>query len=304
MPMVSNPSDQATTVLPIQQPGERAVDQRRGGSGQQGTDRVMPPTGGPGPVTKPPVTPRPGAGPKKPGQHGASGPGQAAPSGDQTRPGSVRPAAKPRQAGSAPSPADVQPTVPAQPLSARPQAQGQRGAEPRPIAQPKRVTPTGPAKTPAKPDTPAARGGRIDRRLLLGGAAAVVVIAIIAIVVGLVATRPDNSPEARVRGAISSYADALAGGNLTELRSVTCGTLHDFYQNIGADQYAGVHKLAVDQRKIPKVDGVDSVQITGDKAVAQASVYTDADPTRVARTFDLQHTPDGWKVCNPPNAGR
>ena len=76
--------------------------------------------------------------------------------------------------------------------------------------------------------------------------------------------------------------------------------MHDFYQNIAPDQYAGVHKLAADQKKIPKVASMDGVKITGDKAVAQVDVYTDADPSRsTARTFDLQQADGGWKVCDP-----
>ncbi|WP_024801754.1 hypothetical protein [Nocardia sp. BMG51109] len=304
IPAVSNPSDAATTILPVQKPGDQATEKFRTGGAPQGnrphTDRVSPPPAGPPPVTRPPATPRPAPGPKNSGPHGPAGPPPPAPPADQSA-GIARPPAPPRQAASAPSPADIQPTLPTQSLSPQPPRQ-QQPPQPRPVAPPQQVPPAGPSAGPP-PGAPTASGGRNRRPLILAGAALVIVIAAIALVVALMGSSEDNSPEARVKAAVTGYADALDGGDLTELRAATCGPLHDFYQNIAPDQFAGVHKLSVDQRKVPKVDSVDSVQITGEKAVAQASVYTEADPDHpVARTFDLQQTPDGWKVCDPPNA--
>jgi hypothetical protein len=169
--------------------------------------------------------------------------------------------------------------------------------ESRPIAQPQRVPPA----QPADPTTERPR----RRRLLWAGAAVVAVIAVIAVIVGVLTNRSDSSPSAQVRNAVTAYTNALASGNLADLRNTTCGQLHDFYQNIAADQYAGVHKLSADQKKIPKVSSIDTVQITGDKAVAQASIYTESAPNTVAaRTFDLQQTSSGWKVCDPPGNSR
>ena len=284
MPSVPNASDAETTALPIQRPG---------------TDRVTPPPGGRAPITKPPTTPRAGSGPKNSGPQGPSGPHNV-PAGQGAPP-------MPPQPGSAPSPADAQPTIPASSMSSQttplsaPQDAPQPPAPSTPdaqqtqvIAAPQRI----PGATAPAPDGASKRPGR--RWLLAAGAALVLVVVVIAVVVALVAGGRDNSPEAKVKAAIGDYTKALATGNLPELQAATCGAQHDFYQSIAPDQYASVHKLAVDQRKIPKVDAVDSVQITGDKAVAQASVYTDADPTRVARTFDLQNSGGGWKVCGSP----
>ncbi len=187
----------------------------------------------------------------------------------------------------APSPADARPTVPEQP---RPPLA--------PIAAPQRI--------PGAPDESAGAPGRRNRRgLLIAGAAVVLIVVVIGVIIAVVGGG-DNSPEAKVSAAITSYTNALETGSLTDLQGATCGAQNDFYKSMAKspDQYASVHKLAVEQRKIPKVDGVSSVQITGDKAVAQANVYTDADPTRASRTFDLQNTADGWKVCDLPNAGQ
>lgn len=212
---------------------------------------------------------------------------------------------------SAPSPADAQPTDPGQPrplsASGGPQApsgsqsfaaQQQSPAEPRTIATPQRI--------PGAPDESTGEPKRRNRRGLLIAGAAVVLIVVVAGVIIAVVGSGDNSPEAKIKTAITAYTKALDSGSLPDLQAATCGAQNDFYKGMASspDQYASVHKLAVDQRKIPKVDSVNSVQITGDKAVAQASVYTDADATRTSRTFDLQNTADGWKVCDLPNAAQ
>jgi hypothetical protein len=291
IPKVSNPSDDRTMVLPVQQP-DATEKIRTGRPAPAGTDRVVQPAGGPAPVTRPPATPRPGAGPKNPVPQGPASPAQSAPPAGDTHPAGARPPV-PLWPAAAPSPADIKPTVPEHSVT-RP-VQG-----PRPIAQPQHVPPAKPAGVPDRTAT----SGRRKRRLIIAGAA-VLVVAIVAAVVGLIAGRTDNSPQAQVRTAITTYATALASGNLSDLRNATCGQLHDFYQNIAPDQFAGVYKLSAGQKKIPKVSSVDAVQLTGDKAVAQASIYTDADPNTVTtRTFDLQHTADGWKVCDPPNAAQ
>ena len=168
----------------------------------------------------------------------------------------------------------------------------------RKLAQPQRV--------PAAEEAGAGGGPARDKRkpILIGGAI-VVVVAVIVAVIALVSGGGDDSPEGQVKQAVNSYADALKTGDLSSLQATTCGKLHDFYQNIAPDQYAGVHKLAVDQKKVLKVDKVDAVEITGDKAVAQAYTYTDSDPGRAsARTFDLQQTDGSWKVCDPAGAAQ
>ncbi|WP_040739692.1 Rv0361 family membrane protein, partial [Nocardia tenerifensis] len=143
------------------------------------------------------------------------------------------------------------------------------------------------------------------RWLLAVAGAAVVVVALIAVSVAVFVNSDDNSPENQVRAAITDYTQALKTGDLNTLRSTTCGPLHDFYQGIPADQFAGVHKLSMDRRTIPVVDGVDAIRITDKTAIAQATVYTEADPNkRSARTFDLQETDNGWKVCDPPSGAQ
>ncbi|MEV4241254.1 hypothetical protein AB0J47_39510 [Nocardia sp. NPDC049737] len=280
MPVISKLDAEQTVALPIQKPVDKnATERMRDAGTKPGTDRVVAPAARPGPITKPPSTPRPAAGPK---QAGAQGPSQSGPGVEETAPSAPRGPGRPRQVASAPSPADTQQTRPAQPVNG-----------PRPMAQPQRITP--PDQQP-----PAER----SKRWLFIGAAAVALIAVIGLAVVLVGNRGDNSPEAKVRATITDYTAALESGDLGALRNTTCGQLHDFYQNIAADQFAGVHQLSMDRKNIPVVASVDTIKVTDKTAIAQATVYTDADPTkRSARTFDLEQTADGWKVCDPPSAG-
>ncbi|KQY28409.1 hypothetical protein ASD42_27460 [Nocardia sp. Root136] len=259
------------------------------GPGQQGPPRgpqqgpVGPRPGGPGQQV--PV----GSGQQGLGQQGPAGPGPQGPRGaeqlgvEETQPSPPRgPGAPQRTGGSAPSPADIQPTRPAQQL-----AEGQRQ-----VAPPQRIG--------AQGEAPAEPGAKQSKKwLLAAGGAAVLVVALIATVVALMGGT-DDSPEGQVKAVIGDYTDALRSGDLEDLRASTCGELHTFYQGITAEQFKGVHEVSTERGSIPVVDSVDAVRITGDTALAQATVYTSADPSkRTARTFDLQRTDGSWKVCDP-----
>ncbi|MET8654833.1 Rv0361 family membrane protein [Nocardia aurea] len=299
MPIVTNPVDPPTMAMPIQVPPDQQATQR---IQRPGTDRVVPPRQGP--LSRPPTTPRPAPGPKKPGQQGPSGPqGPQGPGGyddvEQTRPTPPRPPATQRPpVPKAPSPADVQMTLPVQSTNAP--RETAYPPQPRPMASPQRIAP--PAQPPAEPAPveQAAGGGKSTRWLLAVGAAAVVLIAVLAAIAFSLVGSSDSSPESAVRAAIGEYTDALRDGDLATLRTSTCGPLHDFYIGLPEQQFAGVHRLSMERKNIPVVDSVDKISITGDTAIAQATVYTDADPTnRSARTFDLERTDAGWKVCDP-----
>ncbi|MFE9786048.1 hypothetical protein ACFYO7_11760 [Nocardia salmonicida] len=255
------------------------------GPGQQGPPRgpqqgpVGPRPGGPG-QQAPVGSGQQGLGQQGPGPQGSRGAEQRGV--EETQPSPPRgPGAPQRTGGSAPSPADIQPTRPAQQL-----AEGQRQ-----VAPPQRIGVQGEA--PAEP------GAKKSKKwLLAAGGAAVLVVALIATVVALMGT--DDSPEGQVKAVIGDYTDALRSGDLEDLRASTCGELHTFYQGISAEQFKGVHEVSTERGSIPVVDSVDAVRITGDTALAQATVYTTADPSkRTARTFDLQRTDGSWKVCDP-----
>lgn len=224
-----------------------------------------------------------GLGPQRPGPQG-QGPQnlQKGPQGgvEETQPSPPKGPGQRPAAASAPSPADIQPTRPAEQLA------GQRQ-----VAPPQRVGADGAAET-AAPE-------RSKKWWLAVGGAAVVVIALLGTVIALM-TGGDNSPEGQVKAAIGDYTDALRSGNLDDLRASTCGELHDFYQGITSQQFDTVHKLSAEHGSIPVVSSVNAVRITGDTALAEATVSTEGDPSKqTARTFDLERTDGEWKVCDP-----
>ncbi|MFC8526488.1 hypothetical protein [Nocardia sp. NPDC057227] len=264
-------ADAPTQAFSVQQQGDPdGVTQRI-----QRTDRVP----GAVPLSKPPTTPRPAPGPKQAGAQRPTGPAQA----EETRPGQgpgpQRPP-EPRQVSSAPSPADIQPTRPAQ-------------QQQRPIAPPQRIE-------PQQQQQPAEQGKSQKKLLLIGGAVIVVIVALVAIIAALAGGGTD-SPETQVRAAINRYTSSLDQGNLAGLRESTCGALHDYYQGISEQDFAGVHQVSRQSGSIPVVEKVDAVRVTDATALAQATVFIPSDPnSKTERTFDLQRTDAGWKVCEPP----
>ncbi|GGK52276.1 hypothetical protein GCM10011591_25040 [Nocardia camponoti] len=182
-----------------------------------------------------------------------------------------------RAAASAPSPADIQPTRPANHL---PEGQS---------AKPERV-----GASPVDGGAPKSK-----KPLIIAGIA---VAAVGAIVAGIFAftSGSDNSPEGKVRGAITAFSGALKDGDLNQLRATTCGDLHTFYQEISPEQFRGVHKSSADRGTIPVVSSVNAVRITDNAAIAEATVAPSGDPGKPsARTFDLQNENGTWKVCDP-----
>ncbi|WP_051027559.1 Rv0361 family membrane protein [Nocardia higoensis] len=169
---------------------------------------------------------------------------------------------------------------------------------PRQLAQPQRVPPAA-AQQPGQPKNDSESGHSRRWLLAVGAAAVVLVLALIGVAAALIGG--GDSAEDKVRAAIGAYTSALHDGDLEGLRNSTCGTLHDFYRDLPADQFAGVHQQSVEQRSIPVVASVDAIKITDGTALALATVYTEADPgNRSERTFDLEETGEGWKVCDRP----
>lgn len=164
-----------------------------------------------------------------------------------------------------------------------------------PAAGPQRIAPAGPA--PARKGRTGARRGWIVAVTL----AVVGVLAALG-VTGFVVARGGvgGGPESEVRDAVDTFVDALGAGDLAALQTSTCGALADFYRGIPAAEFAEVHRDAVAGGSVPVVTSIDSVQITGDSAIAQVTAHTAANPSDASpRTFDLTRVDSAWKVCNP-----
>ncbi len=98
------------------------------------------------------------------------------------------------------------------------------------------------------------------------------------------------------------FSSAVTAGDIQKLRTTSCGPLSDYYRNIPDSQFADIYKASVEQKNIPVIQSIDAIQITDKTAIAQVTAYTNADPaTKSARTFNLENTDQGWKVCDPPS---
>ncbi|KAA0017055.1 Rv0361 family membrane protein [Antrihabitans cavernicola] len=184
--------------------------------------------------------------------------------------------------GKAPSPADG-------PTQALPIQKPQR-VEPRRV-EPQRVEPA-PAPAPKKK----------HGRWFAAVAVALVAVAAVAYLTYYLMNKQDTtSPEGQIKQSIGTFVNALADGDIQTLRTHTCGPLADYYRTIPDDQFAEVYQVSKQQRNVPVVDSIDAVQITGNKAIAQVTAYTEADPSKkTARTLNLENSDQGWKVCDPP----
>ncbi len=161
---------------------------------------------------------------------------------------------------------------------------------PPPVAKPQRVLPTEPPPVVKKK-----RGKWL--------AALLVAVAAVAVAIVLVSKAKDTGPTAddQIRSTINEFAKALTAGDIQKLRTTSCGPLSDYYRNIPDNQFADIYKASVEQNNIPVIQSIDAIQVTDNTAIAQVTAYTNADPaTKSARTFNLENTDQGWKVCDPP----
>lgn len=163
----------------------------------------------------------------------------------------------------------------------------------RPAAGPQRIEAAAPSTKP--------RPRRNNRGWVVASTLAVIGVLAALGVTGFVIARggAHDPDESRVRDAVDTFAQALDSGDLTALQSSTCGTLADFYRDIPPADYAGVHRDVVAHGGVPVVTSIDTVQITGDAAIAQVTAHTAANPTDASpRTLDLERVDGTWKVCD------
>ncbi|MCV7192602.1 Rv0361 family membrane protein [Mycolicibacterium brumae] len=164
-------------------------------------------------------------------------------------------------------------------------------------AMPAPPRPAGPQAIPPRPATPAESAAQRRHSwgwvlALLLVIAALVAVAILVIV--LFARSGDKAQVDQVRDTIETYNDAVTDGDLTTLRSVTCGGYDDFDD----DQWQAVHTQVVDAKQNPVVYSIDEIVVNGDHAEANVTSYIAADPSETSiRSFDLVKTDGQWKIC-------
>ncbi|MCB0949585.1 MAG: DUF4878 domain-containing protein [Mycobacterium sp.] len=165
-----------------------------------------------------------------------------------------------------------------------------------------------------KPVTPQSIPPRGDvpppprKRRSWGWVAAIVVVigavAAIAILGTLLLTRtsaPAVSQEEMVRSTIQDFDIAVQNGDLSTLRSITCGATRDNYVRYDEKAWSDTHSRVAAAKQYPVVASIDEVVVNGDHAEANVTTFMAYAPqTRSTRSFDLEFRDDQWKICQAP----
>jgi hypothetical protein len=130
----------------------------------------------------------------------------------------------------------------------------------------------------------------------------ILALAAIAVLGTVLLTRNDKkagaSQEDQVRNTIQNFDAAVQTGDLTRLRSLTCGNLRDDYVNYDQREWGDTYHRVAAAKEYPVVANIDQVLVNGDHAEANVTAFMAYAPqTRSTRSFDLQYRDDQWKIC-------
>jgi hypothetical protein len=164
--------------------------------------------------------------------------------------------------------------------------------------------PVAPQLIPGRADAP-----RPARRRRSWGwvIALVLVIAALAAVaiLGTVLLSRDDAPavsqEDMVRTTIQNFDTAIQRGDLSTLRTITCGETADSYIRYDDKQWKDIHARVAAARQYPIVASIDQVVVHDSHAEANVTSFMAFDPsTRSTRSFDLEFRDEQWKICQAP----
>jgi hypothetical protein len=133
--------------------------------------------------------------------------------------------------------------------------------------------------------------------------AALVAVAVLGTVLLTRHSDPAVSQEDRVRETIQGFDTAIQKGDLTALRTITCGETADNYIKYDDRQWNDTHARVAAARQYPVVASVDQVVVNGEHAEANVTTFMAFDPaTRSTRSFDLEFRDEQWKICQAPGS--
>jgi hypothetical protein len=146
---------------------------------------------------------------------------------------------------------------------------------------------------------------RTSRQFNWGWVLALVVIvlalAAIAILGTVLLTRGKHSrvsEEDQVRTTIQQYDIAVQRGDLTALRTITCGTARDGYVDYDEHAWQETYQRVSAAKQYPVIASIDQVVVNGQHAEANITTFMAYDPSlRSTRSLDLQYRDDQWKIC-------
>ena len=131
--------------------------------------------------------------------------------------------------------------------------------------------------------------------------AALVAVAVLGTLLLTRSSEPKVSQEDMVRSTIHNFDVAVQNGDLSTLRSITCGPTRDNYVNYNDRAWADTHARVAAARQYPVVASIDQVVVNGDHAEANVTTFMAYAPqTRSTRSFDLQFRDEQWKICQAP----
>lgn len=130
----------------------------------------------------------------------------------------------------------------------------------------------------------------------------ILALAAVAVLGTVLLTRNDRkasaSREDQVRSTIENFDAAVQTGDLTRLRSLTCGSMRDDYVNYNQREWSDTYHRVAAAKQYPVVADIDQVVVDGDHAEANVTAFMAYAPqTRSTRSFDLQYRDDQWKIC-------
>ena len=178
--------------------------------------------------------------------------------------------------------------------------------------QPGNAAPTSPPPgTPPKAALPQAippRSGKlpvIPAKFNWGWVLAITVIilaiAVIAVMLAVLLTKNKHqaaSQDDKVRETIQNYVTALQKGDLTTLRSMTCGATRDSYVEMDGHGWDETYRGVSAAKQYPVLGSIDQVVVNGQHAEANITTFMAYDPqVRSTRSLDLQFRDDQWKIC-------
>lgn len=150
---------------------------------------------------------------------------------------------------------------------------------------------------------------RTTRQINWGWILALVVVvlalAAIAILGTVLLTRSKHSKvseEDQVRHTISQYDVAVQRGDLTALRTITCGNARDGYVDYDEHSWQETYQRVSAAKQYPVIASIDQVVVNGQHAEANITTFMAYDPSlRSTRSLDLQYRDDQWKICQSPS---
>ena len=105
----------------------------------------------------------------------------------------------------------------------------------------------------------------------------ILALAAVAVLGTVLLTRNDRKPKAsqedQVRSTIQSFDVAIQTGDLTTLRSLTCGNMRDDYVNYNQREWNDTYRRVAAAKQYPVVANIDQVVVNGNHAEANVTAF-------------------------------